>query len=69
MSGDRKAGGRTDLPVFDDCPLEALDVQADSSQGREQDNGLQPHLFPVIVFRFGSPVQERHNIFGHLSRC
>lgn len=58
----------TDFPVLDGSPFEALDVETEERQRREKNNGLDAVLFPVVVLWFGSPVQECHNILGHL-RC
>lgn len=57
---------RTDLPVLDDGPFEALDVNADRKQGREQDDSFQTKSLALIVLGFCSPVQERDNVLGHL---
>ena len=56
----------TDLPRLDDGPLKALHVQADRSQCRKEDDGLQTDLLPFIVLGLRSPVQERHDVLGHL---
>lgn len=56
----------TDLPVFDDSPFEALDIDADSKQGRKQDDGFQAESLAFIVLGFSSPVQERDDVLGHL---
>lgn len=58
----------TEFPVLDGGPFEALDVETDERQHREQDNGLDAVFLPVVVFGFGGPVQECHNILGHLGR-
>ena len=56
----------TDFTVLDDGPFEALDVDADSKQGREQDDSFQAESLAFVVFGFGRPVQERDDILGHL---
>ena len=57
---------RTDLSRFDPSPLGTLDVQTDSSQGREENDSLQSNLFAFIMFWFGSPMKESNNILSHL---
>lgn len=59
-------GRRTELPVLDDGPLEALDVERERGQGGEQDDGLDTDLLPVVVLRLGGPVQEGGDVLGHL---
>lgn len=56
----------TDFPVLDDGPFEAFDVNADSEQGREQDDSLQTESLALIVLGLGSPVQEGDDVLGHL---
>ena len=57
---------RTDLPVLDDIPLEALDVETDSKERREDDDRLDAILLAHIVLRLSGPVEEGHHILGHL---
>lgn len=59
-------GGRTNLPVLDDGPLEALDVERECGQGGEQDDGLDTDLLPLVVLRLSGPVQESNDILSHL---
>ena len=56
----------TDLPGLDVRPLEALDIQADGGEGREQDDSLETRLLSLIVLRLRSPVQEGRNVLGQL---
>lgn len=69
-SHDTGRGGKekrlTDLPVFDDRPLEALHIQTDESQSREQDDGLDTRLLPVVVFWLCGPVEEGDDVLGQL---
>lgn len=57
---------RTDFAVLDDGPFEALDINADREQGREQDDGFQTESLALIVLRFCGPVQECDDVLGHL---
>jgi hypothetical protein len=56
----------TDLPVLDDSPLEALDIQADQSECREDDDSLNSVFLPFIMLRLCSPAQEGRDVFCHL---
>lgn len=56
----------THLSVLDDGPLEPLNVETDSSERREEDDGLETNLLPVVVLRLGGPVEERSDVLGHL---
>ena len=58
----------TNFPVLDDRPLEPLDVNANREQGREQDDSFQTKSFAFVVLGFGSPVEERDDVLGHLRR-
>lgn len=57
---------RTDLPGFDDRPLEPFHVETDCSQSREKNDSLETNLLTLIVFRLRCPVKESDNIFRHL---
>jgi len=58
------------LSRLDPSPLRTLDVQADSSQGREENDSLQSNLFALIMLWFSSPMEESDDILGHLrGRC
>lgn len=66
---DGRSGGDqrlTDFPVLDRTPLEALDVQAEAQEGREDNNGLNTSLLPLVVLRLSSPAEELNNVFSHL---
>lgn len=56
----------TDLPVLDDSPFETLDVQADQSECREDDDSLNSIFLPLIMLWLCSPAQECRNVFRHL---
>lgn len=56
----------TNLPRLDHGPLEALHVQGDRGQRREQDDGLQTGLLALVVLGLCGPVQERHDVLCHL---
>ena len=59
-------GTLTDFSVLDDSPLEPLYIEAYGGESREEDDSLQSDLFSFIMFRFGRPVEEGYNVFGHL---
>jgi len=56
----------TDLPVLNDGPLEALDIQANQSERREYDDSLNSIFLPLIMLWLCSPAQECRDVFGHL---
>ena len=45
----------TQFPVLESGPLEALHVDGDTEEGRQDDNCLETHFLPFIMFRFGRP--------------
>lgn len=45
---------------------EPLDPYAQCEQNRCDGHRRHPHLLPLVHLRFGSPVKEFHNVFGHL---
>ena len=65
-SNPYKTQALTNLAVLDDSPFEALHVNADGEQGREQDDSFQTESLAFVVLGFGSPVQERDDVLGHL---
>lgn len=56
----------TNLPAFDERPLETLHIKTDNSQSGEKNDGLDTGLLALIVFRLGSPVEEGDNVLRHL---
>lgn len=66
MSRVTRNSKRTNLPRLERGPLEALRVQRDRQEGREDDHGLQTDLLPFVVLRLSSPVKEGGNILSHL---
>lgn len=64
-----KMQGLTNFPVLERCPLVALNVNADSPKSGEQYHGLDAVLLSLVVLWLCSPVQECHDILGHLGRC
>lgn len=60
---------RTNLSIFQCCPFEPLDVQRETKQSREDDDCLQAKLLSIIMFRFGGPTQECHDILCVLGSC
>ena len=55
-----------DAPVLDGTPLESLDVEGDSSESREDDDGLDTVLLSLVVLRLSGPAEESDNVLGHL---
>ena len=58
MSGNSKKATEKSKDGLDAAPLEALDPDRQRCQGREDDDGLQAHLFAFVQLRLGSPAQE-----------
>jgi hypothetical protein len=46
----------TDLPVLENSPFEALDIQADKGECGQDDDSLDSIFFPLVVLWFCSPT-------------
>lgn len=54
------------FPILDHGPLEALDVERNSRHGGEDNDGLETHLFTLVVLGLGGPGEEVGDVLGHL---
>ncbi len=56
----------TDLPGFKVRPLEAFDIHTDRGKSGEDNDCFDAGLLPLVVFGLRGPVEEGHDVLGHL---